>query len=86
MTNRPETPSRRSRRGGRLLVPFLALALSACEIAPVVSAQEPNVGPYADCQRAAQSYCELVVEAKAKHLDACVADYTYRCLTPRGEP
>lgn len=58
----------------------LVLLAAGCEISPVVSAQEPT-GRYASCERASQDYCEHVVEAKAKEMEKCVADYTFQCLS-----
>jgi hypothetical protein len=51
-----------------------------CEISPVVSAQEPPSGRFPDCERAAQSYCEFVIEAKARDMERCVADHLYQCI------
>ncbi len=88
-TNHPaasERPSTRRARSGSTLATGLGILAAAvlgfgCEISPVVTAQEPPSGRFPDCERAAQSYCEHVVEAKAKDMESCVADHLYQCVS-----
>jgi hypothetical protein len=64
---------------------WVALACSValgCEISPVVSAPLDTPGArYSDCDRAAEDYCEHAVKAADQEMDACVAEYRYKCMT-----
>ena len=63
------------------------LAASGCEISPVVSAplESPGVR-YSDCSRAATQYCEDAIEAPAREMDACIAEYRFKCVSSSGRP
>jgi hypothetical protein len=52
-----------------------------CRIAPVVSDTNVGTSHFDDCDQAAQNYCELVVKADESDLDACVAKYTFQCIS-----
>lgn len=61
---------------------FLSLGTLGCEISPVVSAPSDMPGMrYSDCDRAAEDYCEHVVKASDREMDACVAEYRFKCLS-----
>ena len=60
------------------LVGLLALG---CEISPVVTNPEMPNNRYSDCERAAESYCELSLEATRQEMDACVAKYRFQCVS-----
>ncbi len=51
-----------------------------CTISPVVSTSEPTAR-YADCDRAAEAYCEEVVGAGGHKLDKCVAEKRFECVS-----
>jgi hypothetical protein len=69
----------------RWFVTLIAAAALGCELSPVVTVPaEPAGGRYADCDRAAQDYCEHVIEAKAKDMDACIAKYRFECVSTRA--
>ena len=67
----------------KVLVAFLVfLPTLGCEISPVVSAPLDTPGlRYSDCDRAAQDYCEHKINASARDMDACVAEYRFKCLS-----
>jgi len=52
-----------------------------CTINPVVSDTQVGIGYYDACERAAENYCEYVVEAAESDLESCVANYTFQCLS-----
>jgi hypothetical protein len=56
-----------------------ALAIG-CTISPVVSTSEPTAR-YADCERAAEAYCEEVVGVGGHKLDKCVAEKRFECVS-----
>jgi hypothetical protein len=71
----------------RLLILTLALASSACRIAPII--QDPvisgvgdrNSGRYEDCRTAARDYCKDVEGASGEALKRCVSKATYTCVS-----
>ena len=71
----------------RFLILTLALASSACRIAPII--QDPVIsdvgdrsgGRYEDCRRAARDYCEDVEGATGDALKRCVSKATYDCVS-----
>lgn len=75
------------RRAFRPLLPCCGAAIVAgclalgCSISPVVSAPQPEISHYDACERAAQNYCEEVVEAGDDELEGCVAKYTFQCIS-----
>ncbi len=69
------------------LVLLLALTGLACRIAPVIT--EPTRGGgggdrYHDCKRAAEDYCEYVLEASDEGMKKCVSEAVFDCIT--GNP
>lgn len=56
-------------------------AVLACQISPVVSSPEERRSRYWDCDRAAREYCEHSIGASDPEMDACVAEYRYRCVS-----
>jgi len=74
------THSLGSRKTEALLFAILASLLAmGCEIAPIVSTTEPTVR-YGDCERAAEGYCEHVVEAVGHDAEKCIAEYRFKCV------
>ena len=62
------------------LAALAALTALGCEIAPVVT--NPNSGGrYSDCGRAAQDYCELVLKKAEEGMEACDAEYRFKCVS-----
>ena len=69
------------------LVLLLALAGLACRIAPVIT--EPSRGGgrsdrYHDCKRAAEDYCEYVLETSDQGMKKCVSKAAFECIS--GNP
>ncbi len=65
-----------------LLVALACLSALGCEISPVVTAPFDSPGMrYADCERAAEDYCEYSIKATARNMDACVAEHRFKCLS-----
>lgn len=62
------------------LLLLLAPLAAGCEIAPVVTTPDPPSTRYVDCERAADDYCEHVVEPRDRDMDRCVAEYKYKCV------
>ena len=74
----------------RLLIVTLALASSACRIAPII--QDPVIsgvgdrtsGRYEDCRRAARDYCRDVEGVSGEDLKRCVSKATMPCLLSKA--
>ena len=65
-----------------LLAALACLSALGCEIAPIVSAPLDMPGMrYSDCERAAEEYCEHSIKATDRDMDACVAEYRFKCLS-----
>jgi hypothetical protein len=60
-----------------ILASLLAIG---CTISPVVSTSEPTAR-YADCERAAEAYCDEVVGAGGQKFDRCVAEKRFECVS-----
>lgn len=65
-----------------MVASLVFLAALGCEISPVVSAPSDAPGVrYSDCDRAAEEYCEHKINASARDMEACVAEYRFKCLS-----
>jgi hypothetical protein len=70
-----------------LLAAFVGLVALGCEIAPVVSAPLDSPGiRYQDCDRAAEEYCENSIKPASRDMDACVAEYRFKCVSSGSVP
>ena len=66
---------------------LFGLAALGCEISPVVSAPLDTPGTrYTDCERAAEEYCEDAMQTPSREMDACVAEYRYKCVSSSSRP
>jgi hypothetical protein len=69
-----------------LLSALACLSILGCEIAPVVSAPSGLPGiRYSECDRAAEDYCKHAIKAAARDMDACVAEYRFKCVSSRAK-
>lgn len=64
-----------------MLALCVCLAALGCEISPVVSAPAEPGSRYSDCDGAAKDYCEDFVRASEEEMDACVAEYRFKCVS-----
>ena len=68
-----------------LLAALVCFAALGCEISPVVSAPSGMPGMrYADCERAAEEYCEYSIKAADRDMDACIAEHRFKCLSAKA--
>lgn len=71
----------------KLFAAFVVLLALGCRIAPVISTPMDSPGArYRDCTRAAEDYCEESIKARAKDMDACVAEHRFQCLSSGSLP
>ncbi len=70
-----------------LLAALTFLAALGCEIAPVVTVPSDSPGiRYSDCERAAEDYCEHAINAASGAMEACVAEYRFKCVSSGARP
>lgn len=69
-----------------LLAALVCFSALGCEISPIVSAPADTGMRYSDCDRAAQDYCEHSIGATKREMDACVAEYRFKCVSSGRGP